>query len=66
MKFRSHSKPCQIDLNLCSSTGFEFTCTVEVFANNTRLTILTYLTYLPTLCFNLGQVISRVWDTLVL
>ena len=27
----------------------------EVFANNTTLTMFTYLTYLPTLCFNLGR-----------
>ena len=29
------------------------------------LVILTYLTYLSTLCFNLVEIISWVWDTLV-
>ena len=27
--------------------------------------MLTYLTYFSTLCFNLGEIISYVWDTLV-
>ena len=32
------------------------------FPNNTALTILAYLTYLSTLCFNLGEIISYVWE----
>ena len=36
---------------------------IEVFVNNTTLTMLTYLTNLSTLCFNHGEIISRGWDT---
>ena len=38
---------------------------IKVFVNNTTWTILTYLTYLSTLYFNLEEIISCVWDTLV-
>ena len=34
---------------------------VEVFANNATLTILTYLKYSSTLYFNLEEIISCVW-----
>ena len=37
----------------------------QVFVNNATLTILTYLTYLSVLCFNLGEIISCMWDTFV-
>ena len=33
---------------------------LDVFENNTTLTLLTYLTYLSILCFNLGEIISCV------
>ena len=38
---------------------------IEVFANNTALTMLAYITYLSILCFNLGDIIRCVWDTSV-
>ena len=38
---------------------------IKVFVNNTTWTILTYLTYLSTMYFNLEEIISCVWDTLV-
>ena len=38
---------------------------VEVFANNITLTMLAYLTYVPTLCFNEEEIVSCAWDTSV-
>ena len=35
------------------------TDSIEVFANNTTFIMLTYLS---TLCFNLGEIMSCVWD----
>ena len=34
---------------------------LEIFKNNTTVTILTHLTCLPTLSFNLGEIISCVY-----
>ena len=42
-----------------------FDLLIEDFANTTTLTTFTYLTYLSTLYFNLGEIIRCVWDTIV-